>query len=51
MSELVCQHLAARDDFDDVGRHARHFAETELAWSVVTEKLARFYGEVASGEW
>jgi glycosyltransferase involved in cell wall biosynthesis len=48
MSELVCRQLAA-PDFDETGRRARHIAETELAWPVVTEKLARFYARAAGG--
>ena len=46
MSDLVCRHLAA-SDLDETGRRARHVAETELAWPVVTAKLAQFYARAA----
>lgn len=46
LAGAVCELLADNKLQDKLGREARRVAETELAWSILTEKLETFYDEI-----
>ncbi len=47
LAEAVLALLANEQERDQLGRNARHVAETQLAWSMMAERLEQFYVQIA----